>query len=60
MCGNLEEKCKAFFKLLLALPPPQFFFKKSVSTYGQEIINLQPFVDWSTHQQLTKMAQIIF
>ena len=59
MCGNLEEKCKAFFKLLLALPPPQFFLK-SVSTYGQEIINLQPFVDWSTHQQLTKMAQMIF
>ena len=59
MCGNLEEqKCNAFFKLLLA-PPPQ---KKllSVSMYGQEIINLKPFVDCSTHQQLTKMAQFFF
>ena len=34
---------------------PLFFI--SVNTYGQEIMNLKPFVDWSTHLQLTKMAQ---
>ena len=36
---------------------PLFFI--SVNTYGQEIMNLKPFVDWFTHLQLTKMAQMI-
>ena len=43
----------------MLLPPPPTPLFISVNTYGQEIMNLKPFVDWFTHLQLTKMAQMI-